>query len=416
MKLKKVLIPIILILIGESIFILPFLVTRIFRPSFLKVFDINNFQLGTAFSIYGVVAMVSYFFGGQLADRFSPKKLLSVSLFVTAIGGFIMVYIPSLSMLNLLYGAWGVTTILLFWAAYIKAIRLFWNDSNQGKGFGVVDAGRGLMAALLASISVLIFESFLPEVVETASLEELSTALSYIILLFTGITLVCAVLVSALFSNQNEQQQLQRISISEVMTLLKKRSIWLNSLIVLCSYVGYKCTDDFSLYASEVLGFNDVDAAHVGTISFWTRPFAALFAGFLGDRFIHSKIVQYCFFLMLVCSTLISLGILNNSLSLFSVLLITTTSVGIYGLRGLYFALLQEAKIPILLTGSAVGLISVIGYTPDIFMGPLMGYILDRSPGVVGHQQLFGVLSFFCIVGIICTYLFRKSYKIPLKT
>ncbi|MBA22367.1 MAG: MFS transporter, partial [Flavobacteriales bacterium] len=41
-----------LILAGESIFILPFVLARIFRPTFLDVFELTNLQLGSCFSIY----------------------------------------------------------------------------------------------------------------------------------------------------------------------------------------------------------------------------------------------------------------------------------------------------------------------------------------------------------------------------
>ena len=63
-KAKKALIFLALMLAGESVFLLPFVVARIFRPTFLQVFDITNFELGTAFSAYGLIAMVSYIFGG----------------------------------------------------------------------------------------------------------------------------------------------------------------------------------------------------------------------------------------------------------------------------------------------------------------------------------------------------------------
>ena len=38
-----------LVMAGEAIFGLPFLVARIFRPTLLDVFEITNLQLGTAF-------------------------------------------------------------------------------------------------------------------------------------------------------------------------------------------------------------------------------------------------------------------------------------------------------------------------------------------------------------------------------
>ena len=75
-------------------------------------------------------------------------------------------------------------------------------------------------------------------------------------------------------------------------------------------------------------------------------------------------------------------------------------------LGGLYFAIMQEGKVPMAYTGSAVGLVSVIGYMPDVFMGPLMGYLLDQSPGAAGHQHVFWLVSGFALLGLIASYLF----------
>ena len=79
---------ILLILAGEAVFILPFVLQRIFRPTFLETFAINNTQLGSCFSIYGIVALFSYLFGGPLADKFKPHLLMSIALMLTALGGF----------------------------------------------------------------------------------------------------------------------------------------------------------------------------------------------------------------------------------------------------------------------------------------------------------------------------------------
>ena len=61
-----------LILAGESVFILPFVLSRVFRPTVLEVFGLNNLELGLCFSVYGIVALLSYIFGGPLADKFAP--------------------------------------------------------------------------------------------------------------------------------------------------------------------------------------------------------------------------------------------------------------------------------------------------------------------------------------------------------
>jgi hypothetical protein len=62
-------------------------------------------------------------------------------------------------------------------------------------------------------------------------------------------------------------------------------------------------------------------------------------------------------------------------------------------------------------TGCAVGFVSVIGYTPDVFMGPLMGYLLDRSPGAVGQQHVFWAVSGFALVGLVASYLFSRVIR-----
>ncbi len=112
---------------GESVFILPFVLSRVFRPTVLEVFGLDNLQLGLCFSVYGIIALLSYIFGGLLADKFPPRKLIAVSLWMTAFGGLVYATFPNYTILKILYGYWGFTTIFLFWAPMIKATRV-WVD------------------------------------------------------------------------------------------------------------------------------------------------------------------------------------------------------------------------------------------------------------------------------------------------
>ena len=84
-----------LIIAGEAIFFLPFVLARVFRPTLLDVFGITNLELGFAFSIYGIIAMPAYFAGGPFADRFNPRKLLTIALIMTAAGGIVLMAIPA---------------------------------------------------------------------------------------------------------------------------------------------------------------------------------------------------------------------------------------------------------------------------------------------------------------------------------
>ena len=143
-----------IVLAGEAIFSLPFHVPRFFRPTVLQTLGLTNAALGDAFAVYGLTAMASYLPGGWLADRWSARRLLSASLLATAGGGFYFATLPSIQGLTWLYAYWGATTILLFWAAMIRATRDWGGALRQGQAFGVLEGGRGLVAAASASIAV----------------------------------------------------------------------------------------------------------------------------------------------------------------------------------------------------------------------------------------------------------------------
>jgi len=404
-----------LIAAGEGVFLLPFVLVRIFRPTFLDVLGLTNLQLGAAFSAYGIVAIGAYFGGGPLADRFSARRLMTAALVATGVGGVVLAGIPSIGGLMILYGFWGLTTILLFWSALIRATREWGGTTGQGRAYGVLDGGRGLFAALLASITVAIFATLLPADVASVTPEERYVAFEKIIWIFTGLTFAMGALVWFAVPDalaQGTPRKPPKLTLAGVRTAGRMPVVWLQALIVVCAYVGYKATDDFSLFARDALGYDEVAAARIGTLSFWVRPFAAVAAGFLGDLIDSSRVTAWAFGLLTVGCGLIAAGVLTPGVGWMLAATIIGTSAGIYALRGVYFALLGEGAVPLAVTGSAVGLISVIGFTPDVFMGPIMGYLIDRSPGALGHQHVFAVVAVFGVLGLAATLAFRRLVRV----
>ena len=114
---------------------------------------------------------------------------------------------------------------------------------------------------------------------------------------------------------------------------------------------------------------------------------------------------------MLFGATIFSLGVIKSSMDLIFFLSLIIVAVGTYAVRALYFAVFQEGKIPLSITGTAVGIISIVGYTPDIFASPNMGYLLDSFPGVLGHQYVFGMLVIFSILGLLASIKFAKLIR-----
>ncbi|MCF7761976.1 MAG: MFS transporter [Cephaloticoccus sp.] len=411
-----------LVVAGESIFFLPFVLARIFRPTLLEVFHLTNLELGMAFSFYGVVAMVAYFFGGPLADRFAPRGLLAVALVTTAAGGLLLLVIPSPFQLQLLFAYWGFTTIALFWSALIRATREWGGESLQGAAFGLLDGGRGLLTAVMGSVLVAIYAGLLPNDVVSATLAQRTAAFQQVILVLVAITAGAAILIWIALPLHRERPTMGTpvFDLDGIKHAVRMPTVWLQAFIVICAYVGYKATGDFSLYAKEVLGLNEVVAARVGLVSLWLRPVAAIGAGFLADRVGAIKMTRVSFALIVIGSSVLATGVIESGVFWIYILSISTASLGIFALRGLYFAIMGEGCIPLAFTGSAVGLVSVIGYTPDVFMGPLMGQLLDGTPGAGGHQQVFAVVAGFALTGLIASWAFahfsRRITPAPIPT
>jgi len=398
-----------LILSGELIFLLPYVLARVFRPTFLEVFNLTNLQLGGLFSIYGTVAILSYVYGGVLSDKFKPKILIALSLFFTALGGLLLATYPSYFMLQLLWGYWGFTTVFLFWGAMIKATRVWGGSKNQGEAFGLLDGGRGLVAASMGTLGVLIFSLFLTNDIELASLPERKNAFRYVILFSSFIVFLTGILVIILMKSSQEGVTNRNASlIPNIKSILKIQSVWLIMFIIIAAYVGYKVTDIYSLYASDVMNFNNLEAANIGSLQMYLRPLVCLLIALFANNKSYIHLIIIGFIVMLIGALIFSFGIVQvdmNYVFFFSLIVVAT---GTYAIRALYFSLMQEGRIPLVLTGTAVGVISVVGYTPDIFASPVIGYLLDTYPGIVGHQYVFSMLVVFSILGLWASIKFAK--------
>ncbi|MFD2564480.1 MFS transporter [Aquimarina rubra] len=406
---------VLLILAGESVFILPFVLARVFRPTVLEAFGLDNLQLGLCFSVYGIVALLSYLFGGPLADKFPPRKLIAVALWMTALGGLVYATFPGYTMLKILYGYWGFTTIFLFWAPMIKATRVWGGSTSQGKAFGFLDGGRGLVGALFGAMGVFIFSLFITSEIAEATLSESRAAFKQVILVSSGIVSLVGILVWFFMKLDRKTEQeiiLEKITISQIAQVLRLPSVWLLMIIILCAYVGYKITDVFSLYAKDVLLYDQVQSAQVGTFLLFIRPVIGVLIGVLADRTQTTFWLVVSFVISFFGALLFALGLITASATSLFFISILVVAIGVYAARSLYFAVMQRGQIPLVLTGTAVGLISLIGYTPDIFAGPAMGYLLDNAPGIQGHQHVFWMLAFFsCIGGIAAWYYYRLYNK-----
>lgn len=398
-----------LIIAGESIYLIPYL-RKTFQTSMEVVFDLTSTEVGWLNTLFGILAVLSYFPSGWLADRISARRLLTFSLLATGAGGFYMFTIPSYTQLLALHAFWGVTSILTFWAALIKATRSWGNPQNQGTSFGILDGGRGVVAALLASLATWAFSMS----------EEVLPSLKSVLLIYSLAPFITGIIIWFVIPEKQYSSGGKTVSHKEkhieggVAQAFRMPQVWLLAVIIFCAYVLYVGGFDFPAYAEKAYNKTKTFGAIVGTIRDWMRPIAALGAGLLADRFSSSRMVSISF-VILICSFL-TMGLITPEPNMVWLLWtqVISGALAIFALRGVYFAIMQETGVPIGLTGVTVGIVSFIGFMPDAFLHTVSGWFVDTFPGTSGYRYYFLVLAFMAFLGLVASlYIRRYRYHEP---
>ena len=94
------------------------------------------------------------------------------------------------------------------------------------------------------------------------------------------------------------------------------------------------------------------------------------------------------------------MGLLPTTASIVALLSIVLT-VGIltYAVRGIFWATLDSCDIPVRIKGLAIGSISLIGYSPDIYLPLINAALLERYPGQAGYSIYFIGISMVGLLG-----------------
>ena len=113
--------------------------------------------------------------------------------------------------------------------------------------------------------------------------------------------------------------------------------------------------------------------------------------------------------LMAISYAFLGLIDINNNLLYFLYFNFIISMISIFSLRGIFYSLLKEIKLPASITGIAVGIISFIGYMPDIFIGPIFGYFLDKSNPLHSFQYCFLLLLVLSSAGFVASLFLKKQ-------
>jgi sugar phosphate permease len=385
-----------------------------FEISIIESFNITQTQLRYCSSMLGLIFVITYVPSGWLADRFSSRKLLAYSLLATALIGVWFSTMPSYSSLLVIYGAWGVATGLTFWSAHIKLVAMLAKKDQQGRFFGILDGGRGLVEAFLATVAIALFAYVLSQESGSTTL-----ALKQVIYLYIGVLLLVAPLIYWLLDDFGEQSDDgnkadNSVFMDDLMTILRHREIWLCAICLICGYQLFYATYSFSAYLQQNFGLTAVAVGTITVAKLWMRPIGGIAAGFIGDWSSPEKVLSI---LLVLASISLAMMAFLPTTSASIVMLVVVLLIGLltYGVRGLYWATLGGCNVPNKVKGLAIGMISMIGYFPEMYLPLISAPLLEQYPGGLGYRIYYLIISACGLLGAYAAYLLARP-KAPVKS
>lgn len=387
-------------LAGAVIYLLPFL-REIYYEPLRTALGLTHSQSGVLMAVFGFTSMIAYIPGGWVADRVEPRLLISGSLITTGLLGFFFSTFPSYPVAIAIHALWGLTVTGMMWGALIKATRDWASGAEQGKAFGFLEAGRGIAEAASYSLFLAIF----------ARLGGDTPAFASIIMQYSILHVALGIVAYFAITPGTGKPSEDGVSPGDILRVLKMPQVWLIAVVVLAGYSAYWGAYYFTPYASDVFMMSAVAAGAIGAGKVWLKPVAATAAGLIADRIGIAKAVAGCFYVLIASFAVFCVMPGGGGMIALMIANVAIASLAIFALRGIYFALLEEGGVPIAITGTATGVISVLGFTPDVFMPLVGGALLDGFPGATGYKFYFGFILALCVFGAAAALALQRTAK-----
>jgi len=452
---------------GGTIYLVPYLLST-YGPQIGEITNISTTNLGLLMSVYGIVSLLLYIPGGYLADRLSTKCLFSISMIGTGIVtlwysliGFKGIHID-FAQLIIIHMLLAITTVLTFWSAFVKGIKLLGSTKEQASLYAKCDVMRNIIGCITGFITtslvgVLIINSiFIPEIDGVSGsgifLLIFTLAIIYIVVGILSLIILPGSFfsrikkrnISGIFQFKNiktgnivicktkeEYLNFKKIARSsfwnkvwiDLRNVLRNPAVWLISLLIFFTMNSYAAINSFGTYFSiDVGNFSSQNASYFANVYTYGAPIlGALIAGIIVKKYIKntSKTLFYInlmlIFIALATLLVPILGTTGYKTGIAGLVFISLSMVLIGASRGIFWSTITETKIPLSITGLAIGFISIIGFSKDIWVWPVLSVGMNAISDINSHFTINSFIltygfSFINVIGaIIISYLLYKK-------
>ena len=404
-KARKYLTIIALGLAGGSIYFIPY-VKYVFYDAQIAAMGINNTQSGLLLTMYTIGNMVLYIPGGYLADKVSTKKALIISLVATSVLTWVYAFSLNFVVSMIIWLGLSFSTAFVFWSALMKAVRIVGTEEEQGFMYGLYYACNGIAAALTSFISLYAYNTA-GEDIKSGFVRGVNA--SGVVVLIAAICLVFLMKEDA--GKVTTESDDDKISLPMVGKVLKSPVVWILSIVILCGYGLKSSVSYFNPYLTEVVGVSAVNSGIFSIINNYLLLLLAPVGGILADKVFKSTCkwlsVSFVILAVLFGGVLLIPSDISPMVASIYTLLPGAVTMMMYGV---VFSSVSEDGISRTMTGTVIGISSIIGYLPDSIYSVLFGKWLDNK-GAAGYTNIFIFLVASGILGAVLAFWIYRHGK-----
>lgn len=371
---------------------------------------LTNTQIGFGFTVYAAVQTIGLFSSLYIADRFSKKKLLPAGLIGVGLCGAYLTTLPPFSGYLIAFGAMAFFGEVVYWPVLLKAVRLLGNRDEQGRMFGFLEAGRGVVDVLIASGALFVFVQF----------GEGKAGMQAGLVYYTLITIIVGIITYFIVDADDrtipqDDEDVNKQIFKGIKNVVKSPNLWLASFCIFFVYSAYCGLTYFIPFLKDIYALPVALVGAYGIINqYGLKMVGGPVGGYLADKISHSPVIYLKWtFLISAVAMLLFIQLPHDSMNVY---LGMTATLGfgaiIFSQRAIFFAPMDEIGTPREFAGSAMAFGCIIGYMPSMFAYTLYGSLLDNFSGIQGYNYVFSVMVAFSLLGFICATLLTRRMKL----
>ena len=371
----------ILLAVGGGTIFKAMYLREVFYYPWNNFFGLNNTQSGILMSWLGFVGIISGAIAGIIVDKFkNPKTILAFAYISMSLLAIWQSFRPVYELQFVIIGCMSFVGNGLFLVSMTKIARLIASDNEQGRYFGFLESGRGIAGTLLTLIAVGIVSAYESEALSIGFILRFDACVYFVLGIVSYIYFPSGV---SIIENAEPKK------VSDLLTMLKCERLWLAALVVASIIFIYQSASYLVPYLTDAYGMEADSAAIVGMIRAYFLAFVvAPFAGIVADKVGSALKVMAAF--LFIGSIIAASFIIVPHESFYLPLLIGLVLIlgGLtFGLRGIMYAQVNEINIPKAYTGTAMGFLICLGFSPEAYVHIIFGFLMDKL-----HENAYPVM------------------------